>query len=124
MLPFHNFTSKAREAIRKAHEFVIERGQNQVSPTHLLASLLFQEENLVVPMIEKLGVDTNLLVDYLMNTIEAPEGGTVLTPSYQIYLTQDLVRADTSTSSKSPQSCPSVSLSALNLSRSMNNTAP
>lgn len=33
MPPFQNFTSKAREAIRKSHELAIERGQNQVNPT-------------------------------------------------------------------------------------------
>ncbi len=32
---FHNFTSRAKEAIRKAHELAIERGQNHVSPVHL-----------------------------------------------------------------------------------------
>ena len=36
MTPFGNFTTKAKEAVRKAHELAIERGQNHVSPIHLL----------------------------------------------------------------------------------------
>lgn len=92
MPPFNNFTTKAREAIRRSHELAIERGQNQVNPVHLLASLLLQEESVVLTILDKLDVDTMLLTDYVLDSIEAPEGSPVLSPSYQIYLTQELVR--------------------------------
>ena len=46
MPPFHNFTTKAKEAVRKAHELAIERGQNHVSPVHLLTALVMQEEGI------------------------------------------------------------------------------
>ena len=91
MPPFNNFTTKAREAIRRAHELAIERGQNQVNPVHLLASLLLQEESIVLTILDKLEIDTMLLTDYVLDSIEAPEGSSVLSPSYQIYLTQELV---------------------------------
>lgn len=91
MPPFNNFTTKAREAIRRSHELAIERGQNQVNPVHLLASLLLQEESVVLTILDKLDVDTMLLTDYVLDSIEAPEGSPVLSPSYQIYLTQELV---------------------------------
>ncbi len=92
MLPFNNFTSKAKEAIRKAHELVIERGQNQVSPIHLLSALILQEDSVILSILEKLEVDTALLTDYLLDNIEAPEGSTVMSAAYQIYLTPDLVK--------------------------------
>ena len=92
MLPFNNFTSKAREAIRKSHELVIERGQNQVTPIHLLVALLLQEESVVLSLLDKLEVDTVLLTDHLVDNIETPESTTVSSPNYQIYLTQDLVK--------------------------------
>jgi ATP-dependent Clp protease ATP-binding subunit ClpB len=92
MPPFQNFTSKAKEVIRKSHELVIERGQNQVSPTHLLASMLLQEESTALSILDKLGVDTMLLTDYLLDHIEAPVETSVVSPAYQIYLTQDLVQ--------------------------------
>jgi ATP-dependent Clp protease ATP-binding subunit ClpB len=98
MLPFNNFTTKAKEAIRKAHELAIERGQNHVNPLHLLAALMLQEESMVTSILEKLEVDIILLTDSIMESIENPEGGATLSPSYQIYLTPELAQSiDTST---------------------------
>ena len=90
MPPFGNFTTKAKEAIRKAHELAIERGQNHVNPLHLLASLILQEESMVFSILERLEVDTILLTDSLLEAIEGPESAQVLSPSYQIYLTPEL----------------------------------
>lgn len=92
MIPFNNLTSKAREAIRKAHELVIERGQNQVNPIHLLVSLLLQEDSLILSILDRLEVDTNLLMDQLLESVEGTESPNVLSPSYQIYLTAELVK--------------------------------
>ncbi|MHB8651568.1 MAG: ATP-dependent Clp protease ATP-binding subunit [Minisyncoccota bacterium] len=90
MPPLTNFTSKAREVIRKAHELAIERGQNHVNPVHLLAALLLQEESMVVSILDKLEIDTIALTDAVAEAIETPEQPNVLSPSYQIYLTQEL----------------------------------
>lgn len=93
MPPFKNFTTKAKEAIRKAHELAIERGQNHVSPLHLLTALIHQEESLVFSILDRLDIDTMLLADTLLETLEAPETSSVLSPSYQLYLTPDLAQA-------------------------------
>src|SRR3989344_3307671 len=93
MPPFGNFTTKAREAIRRAHEFAIERGQNHVTPLHLLAALVLQEESMVLSILDKLEVDTVLLTDSILEMIDSPDGANVLAPSYQIYLTQELAQA-------------------------------
>lgn len=90
--PFQNFTSKAREAIRKAHELAIERGQNQITPLHLLAALLLQDESPVVSIVDKLEVDSIMLTDYILDTMEGTDGAVVTAPSYQIYLTPELVK--------------------------------
>ncbi len=92
MLPFDNFTTKAKEAVRKAHELAIERGQNHVNPLHLLTALISQEESMVFSILEKLEVDTMLLSDSLLEAIEGPENASVLSPSYQIYLTPELAQ--------------------------------
>lgn len=92
MFPFNNFTSKAKEAIKRAHELAIERGQNHVNPVHLLAALVLQEESMVISILDKLEVDTMLLVDTVLEAIESPESGTILSPSYQMYLTPELAR--------------------------------
>lgn len=97
MPPFQNFTTKAREAIRRAHELAIERGQNQVNPFHLLAALLVQDESLIVSIFDKLEIDAMSLTEHVIDSIEAFGGGNVMSPSYQIYLTPDLVKVfDTS----------------------------
>jgi ATP-dependent Clp protease ATP-binding subunit ClpB len=93
MPPFNNFTTKAKEAVRRAHELAVERGQNQVSPTHLLGSLLLQEESLVASVLDKLEVDVILLTDTTLEALEGVSGGAVLSPSYQLYLTPELVQA-------------------------------
>lgn len=93
MPPFNHFTTKAKEAVRRAHELAVERAQNQVSPMHLLGALLLQEESLVATVLDKLEVDVVLLTDTVLETLEGTSGGAVMSPSYQLYLTPDLVQA-------------------------------
>jgi len=93
MPPFNHFTTKAKEAVRRAHELAVERGQNQVSPTHLLGALLLQEESIITSVLEKLDIDTVLLTDTTLEALEGVSGGSVLSPSYQLYLTPELVQA-------------------------------
>ena len=63
MLPFSNFTQKAQKAIRRAHELAMERGQSQIDTIHLLASLILQDDGVVLSILDKLDVDTNFLTD-------------------------------------------------------------
>lgn len=93
MPPFNNFTTKAKEVIRKAHELAIERGQNHVNTLHLLTALLIQEDSIIVSILDKMEIDTTLLIDNLSEMIESPENKNTLSPSYQIYLTPDLAQA-------------------------------
>ncbi|MDD3662872.1 MAG: AAA family ATPase [Candidatus Pacebacteria bacterium] len=92
MPSFNNFTTKAKEVIRKSHELAIERGQNHVNSLHLLTALLIQEDSLVISILDKMEVDTMLLTDNLIEMIEEPENRNTLSPSYQIYLTGDLAQ--------------------------------
>ena len=92
MPPFGNFTTKGKEAVRKAHELAIERGQNHVNPLHMLTALILQEESMVTSILDKLEVDTIMLTDALIELIETPESGktAVSSSTYQIYLTPEL----------------------------------
>ncbi|MFA6251037.1 MAG: AAA family ATPase [Candidatus Paceibacterota bacterium] len=92
MPPFNNFTTKAKEVIRKAHELAIERGQNHVNSLHLLTALLVQEDSLIISILDKMEVDTMLMTDNLVEMIESPENRNTISPSYQIYLTPDLAK--------------------------------
>jgi len=91
--PFNNFTTKAKEAVRRAHELAIERGQNQVSSLHMAVALILQEESIVVSILERLDTDIVLFTDSLIELLEAPQSTSTVAPSYQLYLTPDLVQA-------------------------------
>lgn len=47
---------------------------------------------MVASILDKLEIDTPMLVDVVLEHIESPEGSNVLSPSYQIYLTPDLAQ--------------------------------
>jgi len=93
MQPFKNFTSKAKEVIRHAHELAIERGQNHVNPIHLLLALILQEESLIGSLLEKMEVDIVLLTDTLLETIDNGDMGHTLSPSFQVYLAPELAQS-------------------------------
>lgn len=90
MPPLHQFTTKAKEAIKRAHELAIERGQNNVSAVHLLAALLIQDDSNVLTILERLDIDTVHLTDSVLELIETGEGRTTVAASYQMFLTADL----------------------------------
>ena len=92
MAPFNNYTTKAKEAIHRSHQLAVERGHNQVSTLHLFAALLMQEETMVVPMLEQVEVDVAHLSDSVLELIEGASGNTAVSPSFQLYLTPELVR--------------------------------
>ncbi len=93
MPPFNRFTTKAKEVIRRAHELAIERGQNHVNPLHLLLAMLLQEESMVISILDKLEVDTMLLTDSILESIDTGDTGQTISPSYQLYLTPELAQA-------------------------------
>ena len=90
---FHNFTTKAKEAIRKAHELAIERGQNHVSPIHLLTALAMQDESAVVAILDRLDIDIIVFTDLLLEALEMPDMSSNVSQSYQLYLTPELAKA-------------------------------
>ena len=92
MTPFNNYTTKAKEAIHRAHQLAVERGHNQVSTLHLMAALLTQDETMVVPMLEQVEIDVPHLTDSVLELIEGSGGSTAVSPSFQLYLTPELVR--------------------------------
>ncbi|MEX0935097.1 MAG: Clp protease N-terminal domain-containing protein, partial [Candidatus Paceibacterota bacterium] len=92
MPPFGKFTQKAQEVIRRAHELAIERGQNQVGVLHVLGALVLQDDSVVYSILERIGIDVVMFTDAVMDELEEPEGSPVVSPSYQVYLTPELVK--------------------------------
>jgi ATP-dependent Clp protease ATP-binding subunit ClpB len=92
MPPLSQFTTKAKDAIKRAHELAIERGQNNVGALHLLAGLLVQEESNIIPILESFDIDTMHLTDTVLENMEDVQGSTTVAPSYQMFLTGDLAQ--------------------------------
>lgn len=90
---FHNLTTRAKEAIRKAHELAIERGQTHVSPVHLLTALSMQDDSVVIAILDRLDIDVISFTDLLLEALEGSEMQSAVAQSYQLYLTPELARA-------------------------------
>ncbi len=94
MPPFQNFTTKAKEVIKRSHELAMERGQNHVSSFHLLTALVLQDESPIASILERMEIDIALLTDQLLESIDSNGGdsGDTMSTSFQMYLTPDLAQ--------------------------------
>ena len=91
-MQFNRFTTKAQEALFKAQEISSAHGQFQVDTVHLLASLIRQEESVVVTILNKMEVNTELLKAQTERVIETQEKKQGNIPFGQVYVTQELAR--------------------------------
>lgn len=91
-MPFQNFTTKAKEAVHRAHQLAIERGQSHVSPLHLLAALLLQDESMTLSILERLEIDTIHFADSIIEALDGSSTSTTMSPSFQLYLTPELAQ--------------------------------
>src|SRR3989344_810575 len=89
MPPFNNFTTKARDIIRRAHELAVERGQNHVSPMHLLTAFVLDDESIVISILDRLDVDSVTFAESILDLIE-PTTAQNVASAYQLYLTPEL----------------------------------
>ena len=87
-----NFTNKSQDALMQAQQLAQEKGQQQIDALHLLLALLLQEGSIVITVLQKLGIDTDVLKKKIetqivkIPTISAPQA------FGQFYLTQDMAR--------------------------------
>jgi ATP-dependent Clp protease ATP-binding subunit ClpB len=61
MIRFDKFTLKSQEAIQAAQAQAQERGNPQLAPEHLLWALIQQKEGVVLPVLQKLGANVQVL---------------------------------------------------------------
>jgi len=94
MMPGANFTHKAQQAIIVSQKVATKKGNQQIDALHLLYSLVVQEESIVVNLLEKSGIDIEMLKKRTERAIRnspriadtgASEGG-----DQQFYLSQDM----------------------------------
>jgi ATP-dependent Clp protease ATP-binding subunit ClpB len=83
------FTLKTQEALQAAKGVAEQKNHQQIDVEHLLSALLMQKEGIVIPIIQKLGANPNLISSQLegeLNRIPRVTGG----GAGQIYLSSRL----------------------------------
>ena len=64
------FTLKAQEAVQRGNEIASEHGNPELLPLHLLAALLEDREGIVPPVLEKIGIGPQGVLNDLYGAIE------------------------------------------------------
>src|ERR1700722_6451823 len=59
------FTVKAQQAVQRANELAAEQGNPELMPVHLLAALIEDKEGIVPPVLEKVGVGPQAVLQEL-----------------------------------------------------------
>src|SRR6266480_5623686 len=64
------FTLKAQEAVQRANEVASEHGNPELLPVHLLAALIEDREGIVPPILEKIGIGPQTVLNDVYQAIE------------------------------------------------------
>jgi ATP-dependent Clp protease ATP-binding subunit ClpB len=64
------FTVKAQEAVQRASQLASEHGNPELKPVHLLAALLEDKEGIVPPVLEKIGIGPQAVLNELYGELE------------------------------------------------------
>jgi ATP-dependent Clp protease ATP-binding subunit ClpB len=89
---FHRFTIKAQEALQNAQEIAAKKNHGELKPLHLLAALLEDEQSLVIPVLERSGVNLETLDEQI--EVELDRIPPIVSNSAlgQLYLSQELMK--------------------------------
>jgi ATP-dependent Clp protease ATP-binding subunit ClpB len=69
MIRFDKLTLKGQEALQAAHSHAQEKSSPQVTPEHLLWALMEQKDGVVLPILQKLGVNLQTIAHQLADDI-------------------------------------------------------
>jgi ATP-dependent Clp protease ATP-binding subunit ClpB len=64
------FTVKAQEAVQRASQLASEHGNSELQPLHLLAALLEDKEGIVPPVLEKIGIGPQAVLNEVYGQID------------------------------------------------------
>ncbi|MDY5986904.1 MAG: Clp protease N-terminal domain-containing protein, partial [Lachnoclostridium sp.] len=85
----NKFTQKSLQAVQDCEKTAMEYGNQEIEQEHLLYALLTQDDGLIPKMMEKMGLDKNLVV----NRIEQAIGKRPKVQGGQPFVGQDLNQA-------------------------------
>ncbi len=89
---FHRFTIKAQEALQNAQDIAAKKNHGELKSLHLLAALLEDEQSLVIPVLERSGVNLEKLDEQI--EVELDRIPPIVSNSSlgQLYLSQELMK--------------------------------
>ncbi|MGM0446234.1 MAG: ATP-dependent chaperone ClpB [Bacillota bacterium] len=83
-----DFTRKAQEVIAEAQHIAEDNGNQEIYPAHLFLSLIKDDQGIMVPLMEKLGINISVFEKDLRDIIEKlPK---VYSDQGQLYMSQEL----------------------------------
>ncbi len=91
-MDLNKFTIKSQEAIRRAQEVAVEKGQQQIDAWHLLYSLISQDDSVVPAILDKLQVDEEPLKKDILEQIAKFPKVPVMGGVGNIYVAPDMAR--------------------------------
>ena len=85
----NKFTQKSIQAVQGCERIAMEYGNQEIEQEHLLYALITQEDSLILKLMEKMGIDKNVIVN---RTEEALRKRTKVQGGQQ-FIGQDLNKA-------------------------------
>jgi ATP-dependent Clp protease ATP-binding subunit ClpB len=89
---FHRFTIKAQEALQNAQEIAAKKNHGELKSLHLLAALIEDEQSLVIPVLERSGVNLEKLDEQIETELDRIPPILANSAVGQLYLSQELMR--------------------------------
>jgi len=68
-MQFDKFTIKSQEAVQESQSIAEKNGHQEITPGHLLAALLEQKDGVIIPVLQKMGVNLASLKDDAKNLL-------------------------------------------------------
>lgn len=79
MLNLNDFTNKSHEVIQSAHQLAMDNQNTIVEPIHFLKTILSDNENIIVFLLNKMGINTNLIISSADSAIKSlPKGNSMM----------------------------------------------
>ncbi len=101
MLRMDKFTIKAQESLQVAQEIAGKNGHPEIMPEHLLSALLDVEDSIIIPLLQKIGVEPGVINDQLRKQLDrlprvsGISAGAQMSPRMNAVLEHALKEADT-----------------------------
>ena len=97
---FDKFTIKAQESVQRAIDLAADRGNPQTTPVHLLHALVAEQEGIVRPLLEKIGVDRGHLeriIEAELSHLPKVSGGAQPQPDQELIKVFELATSESGT---------------------------